>query len=246
MTVLIAEDEYLESSTLELLLNKHYGQMMEKIFVVSNGLDAVQVVKDEHIDLIFIDIHMPVMNGLSALHEIRKIDSQAVVVILTAYGKFEYAKDAITYGVFDYIVKPYSVKTLDETMKRVINTLNSRIAPDAAEPNTEIVKKGKHHRMIERAKAYMNTQLDKPITLTDIANYVGVSHYHLSRCFKDSEDIHLKSYILNKKIEKAKEYLANGYTVAESAYRTGFSDPAYFSKCFKKIVGYPPVDFQKT
>jgi YesN/AraC family two-component response regulator len=244
MTVLIAEDERLESSTLEFLLNKHYGQLIKNIVVVSNGFKAVEAVKKEHIDLIFIDIHMPVMNGLDALGEIRKIDSQAIIVILTAYSKFEYAKDAITYGVCDYIVKPYSVKTLDETMKRVINTLKSRTAHDTTEPD-EMIKKNKNYRMIERAKEYMHLHLAEQMSLVDIANYVGISHCHLSRCFKDSEGIHLKSYLLNERIKQAKEYLFNGYTVAESAYKAGFNDPAYFSKCFKRLVGFPPTSFQK-
>ena len=60
---------------------------------------------------------------------------------------------------------------------------------------------------------------------------------------KNILNMSMGDYIRKKRMDKACQMLQNGYNVSETAYSTGFSDPSYFSKTFKKYVGMSPTDF---
>lgn len=118
MKVLIAEDEPMESRALGMILRQYYLEDIEEIFVADNGRRAVDMVRELRPDLVFMDIQMPVLDGLSASREIRSFDGGVEIIMLTAYSDFEYARQAIGNRTLEYIVKPYSVKTLRATMDK--------------------------------------------------------------------------------------------------------------------------------
>lgn len=131
MNILIAEDELREQKALFLLLNKYYAQYINKIDCVNDGLTALEKIKSQHYDLVFMDIQMPKMLGIDAIKEIRKFNESIKIIIVTAYTEFDYAKKAIQNNVFEYLIKPYSVKTL----KSVMNNLIERFEIEADSKN---------------------------------------------------------------------------------------------------------------
>jgi PAS domain S-box-containing protein len=79
-----------------------------RVFLASNGKEAVEAIKINPIDLAILDIKMPVMDGIEALKEIKKIDQGIEVLIMTGYADLETLKQAVSYhGAFDYILKPF-------------------------------------------------------------------------------------------------------------------------------------------
>lgn len=103
---------------------------------------------------------------------------------------------------------------------------------------------GKH---IAKAKEYIARHYDKAIELSDIAQFLHLSPGYLSILFKDETGINFKDYLINLRIERAKELLENNasMSIAEICALVGYSDQAYFSKQFSRIVGISPSQYRK-
>ncbi|CQR54074.1 response regulator transcription factor [Paenibacillus riograndensis] len=84
-----------------------------------NGRDALKIVEEEVPDLVIADIRMPVMDGLQFIQRLRSAGHQMHCIILSGYADFEYAKQAITYGVAGYLVKPVNIAEMSATLKLV-------------------------------------------------------------------------------------------------------------------------------
>ncbi|OKP76218.1 DNA-binding response regulator [Paenibacillus sp. P3E] len=84
-----------------------------------NGRDALKIIEDEEPELLIADIRMPVMDGLQLIQHLRSADHQMQCIILSGYADFEYAKQAIKYGVAGYLVKPVNIAEMTATLKLV-------------------------------------------------------------------------------------------------------------------------------
>jgi two-component system response regulator YesN len=129
MKVLIAEDELMERLALKLILEKYYSNVIEEILIVENGEKAVETAKNFEPDIIFMDIKMPRLNGIEACKKIREFSTDTKIIIVTAFCDFTYAQQAIKNNVSDYLVKPYSVKSL----KKTVDSILAKLAEDKRE-----------------------------------------------------------------------------------------------------------------
>jgi two-component system NtrC family response regulator len=77
-----------------------------------NGIKALQCIKDQHFDIILLDHKMPGMNGLDVLKEVKRMNPEITVVIISAYGTIERAVEAMEAGAFYYITKPVDLDKL--------------------------------------------------------------------------------------------------------------------------------------
>lgn len=124
--LLIAEDEALERKALRFLLNKYFSQSIEVVDEVNNGRDAVEVALLLKPQIILMDIHMPIMEGLEASSIIKENCPKTEFIILTAFNYFDYAKKAIHIGVSDYLLKPFSNEEFVNSLNKVINKINTK------------------------------------------------------------------------------------------------------------------------
>ena len=115
--VLIVDDEIGPRESLRMILKPHYN-----IFTAENGYTAIQMLRQTEMDVVTLDIKMPGMSGIDTLKEIRLIDPDVMVIIITGYGTLKSAIEAIRYGVFDYIPKPFNVpeimSIIDKSIQR--------------------------------------------------------------------------------------------------------------------------------
>ena len=124
-SILIVEDE----TRIRFLLRDYFAR--EKNFTIyeaENGLEALNIFKEKKIDLIILDIMMPVMDGLTALEKIREV-STVPVILLTAKGQEEDKLQGYDYGADDYMTKPFSpnvlVAKVKALLKRTIESVDS-------------------------------------------------------------------------------------------------------------------------
>src|SRR3989337_1122400 len=100
-----------------MILKPHYN-----IFTAENGYTAIQMLRQTEMDVVTLDIKMPGMSGIDTLKEIRLIDPDVMVIIITGYGTLKSAIESIRYGVFDYIPKPFNVpeiiSVIDKSVQR--------------------------------------------------------------------------------------------------------------------------------
>ena len=102
--ILIVDDEIGPRESLRMILKPNYN-----VFTVENGYAATQMVRQIEPDIITLDLKMPGLSGIDTLKEIREISPDVIVIIITGYGTLQSAIEAIRYGVFDYISKPFNV-----------------------------------------------------------------------------------------------------------------------------------------
>jgi AraC-like DNA-binding protein len=100
---------------------------------------------------------------------------------------------------------------------------------------------------VEKAKAYVMRHVDRPIKITDVAVFIGISDRYLYNLFIKYEGISPKQYINNLKLEKAKKLLSSpNISVTEVAESVGFSDVLRFSHFFSDHAGLSPSKYRKT
>jgi len=96
---------------------------------------------------------------------------------------------------------------------------------------------------IQTAIAYIHHHLDRPICVEEVADEVGMSHYHFVRVFKETMGITPAKFHTQQRIERAKKLLKTGRPIIDVAYDLGFSSQAHFSNVFSKMVGVTPRKF---
>jgi two-component system response regulator (stage 0 sporulation protein F) len=95
-------------------------QPLYEVKTASNGQEALQFLQEGKIDLITLDLKMPGLSGLDVLREIKKMNAEAAVVIITAYGSLTNAHEAIRYGAVDFISKPYNATDILAVVRRTV------------------------------------------------------------------------------------------------------------------------------
>lgn len=113
--VIIVEDEPAIARGLSTLITQNYPDF-EILSVCRNGKEGLEKISQYHPDLVFVDIRMPVMNGLEMIRAMRASGLNTHCVILSGYAEFEYARTAISLHVSDYLLKPVTPDTLNEIM----------------------------------------------------------------------------------------------------------------------------------
>ena len=91
-------------------------------FVASNGADALKIVEKENPHIVFLDIRLPGMSGLSVLDKIKKMCPESMVVIMTAYGTMDTAIEAMRKGAYEYVTKPIDLDMVNELIKRILRS----------------------------------------------------------------------------------------------------------------------------
>lgn len=123
--LLIVEDEWLELSALETIL-QNSNLNFSSIQTADNG-DTVNAILETFVpDIVLMDIHVGVYNGLDLSTAILDLNPDARIIILTAYNQFSYAQKGVQIGVADYLLKPIDTDTLLSTIKKQIQTLDEQ------------------------------------------------------------------------------------------------------------------------
>ncbi len=95
-----------------------------KIITASDGIEAIKHFKEHELDLVLLDLRMPKMNGMQVLKEIKKLNSDIPVIMITAHGTMESAIEAMKIGALDYISKPFEIDELKMQIKKALDIKN--------------------------------------------------------------------------------------------------------------------------
>ena len=118
MNILVVDD----SAMTRMVAKKTLGALgFENIFEGEDGVQALEVFKQNTIDVVFTDWNMPNMNGLELLIEIRKISKDVPVIMVTTEGSRSKVVEAVQHGINDYLVKPFTPATLKEKLTKWVN-----------------------------------------------------------------------------------------------------------------------------
>jgi YesN/AraC family two-component response regulator len=112
--ILAVDDDPLVIETLKIILKKQAGY--EKVLTAGTGKEALDIIAEEKPDLVLLDIKMPGMDGIETLREIRKIDSDLKVIMLTCFGTPELESEARKLGVSDFLRKQLGIEAFLKTV----------------------------------------------------------------------------------------------------------------------------------
>jgi two-component system, response regulator YesN len=342
--IMMIDDEY----AIHLSLRKLVERSDLPIVVTGeaeDGVEALQMLENSRPDIIVTDICMPEMDGLEFIRRVRESHPQMHFIILSGHDNFEFARQALRYGVSDFLLKPIDPAQFHTTLERAYRELDNRkarfsrqtewtlaqqrykarlaellysadeqgaleqireimtlfetrgpeevslsryahmllqdllsaleergllLAMDIGEDqwpqddplacNSQIQDKvkemlalikgsrnlGSRHN-IQKAKRYIEENYAmEDLSLQEVADSVGMSVTYLSRTFKSETNMNFVKYLVQVRMEKARELLAESELSAqETAYRVGFSDYVHFSKTFKKFHGLTPSAYRK-
>ena len=114
-TILIAEDEEKMRRVLEVNLQDQY-----RVLLAKDGEEALRLFKENEINLLLTDMKMPEKDGLSLLHEVKRLRPEIPVILITAYGTIESAVSAMKEGATDYLLKPIKMEEIELVIQRVL------------------------------------------------------------------------------------------------------------------------------
>lgn len=213
-----------------------------------SGREGLELIEREKPHIVFTDISMANIDGLTMLASIKSRNEHMQVAILTGYRDFDYAQKAISLGVCRFLLKPSKMDELEEAMDAMTSRLNE--LPDDSESFTEeqeILDSPSNNFIVKNALAYIEEHYTEKMKLSDVAEHTYVSQWHLSKLLNRQTG---KSFsdILNKiRIDKAKELLKNpSLRIGDIAEEVGFSDMAHFSRVFKKVEGISANEYRNT
>lgn len=127
LKVLIVDDQAGVRFLLEIVVR----ESGHEAYMAQNGLEAIEMARSIHPDLIFMDVRMPLIGGLEALGKIKATNPEIQVIIMTAYGSEQTVSDALKKGAWCYIAKPFDVNEIKELLIKFVNEYDNNEKPKA-------------------------------------------------------------------------------------------------------------------
>ena len=222
--------------------------------VAHDGYEGMDIIRSEKPDIIFSDICMPKLNGLRMIAGLKSEFPNLQITILTGYREFEYVQEAIKLGVTRFLLKPSKMNELYEAiecMTEKLKTLTTTETP-AEEPveEHEPDKSNLSHNeangfIVNKAMEYIQEHYKEKIYLVDVADYVFVSQWHLSKLLNKHTGSNFSELLNGIRVNKAKELLKDqSMRIYDIAEEVGFQDLAHFSRVFKKMEGISANEYR--
>lgn len=249
--VLVADDEPIERMMLAKTLQKMVGDTCQ-IYEAKNGREALEVFEQEKIQIAILDIEMPGINGLEAAQMMRERREECVIIFVTAYDNFSYAKQAISVRAIDYILKPYESKELVyavEEGKRLIDKYFSNGNVQESEEDTIITEDNIGDVRISLAREtienYIKAHYMDDISMHDLARVMNYSDAHFCKLFKQCFKVNFTAYLTEYRIGIAKKMLEDPrLNIKDIGNASGYTDSNYFARVFKRIAGCTPTEYR--
>jgi two-component system response regulator YesN len=242
-SILLVEDEHAIRAGLKKLVEEVI-QGFEVKWVAGNGKEAMDMLCGQVPDVLITDIRMSEWNGLQLIERLREKSSDLLVLLISGYSDFEYAKQAIRLGVLGYLLKPVDRVELTQYLSKITKILDARAHP----PHLlqDVSKETKQERpIIRKVKEFIGERLDQEISLQYISEQVGLNPQYLSSMFKLETGQNFNDYVTEMRMNKAKHLLKNSnLKIYEVAELVGYMNPKHFMASFKQSVGMTPTQFR--
>lgn len=243
MRIVIVEDEQRAREGLAKLITS-LSDEYEVVGQAGNGQAALDLILKHLPDVVFTDIKMPVMDGITMTRMARAHGITSQFVVISAYGDFDMARQFISLGIAEYMLKPITKESLELTLKRLqirlgggnINAKESRAALREQYPDA--------HPLILKTLDIIERCYSGKINQKELAQELNVSAEYFSYLFAKNTGETFSNFIRDYRIEQAKYLYRSGeIDKKEVPYAVGFSDAKYYCQVFKKVTGETPSEY---
>lgn len=199
---------------------------------------------------------MPGFSGLELAQMVKERSMDVAVVLLSGFSEFEYARSAMRYGVYEYLLKPVSPNELMETMHNVMHRLEQkRFEQKLLSQKDEF---GEKHDAVSQVNSLfvqssgaiksiltdIAQNYEQNISLSDLAEKYHFSESYISRKIKKETGYTFVDILNGIRLMCAASLLKTGEKISDVCEKTGFNDQHYFSQLFKKTFGCTPSNYR--
>lgn len=231
MKLIIVEDEQRARRGIKniiLSISSEYEIVAE----ATNGKNALELIKTLKPDAVFTDVKMPFMDGLTLIREVRKLGMDTKFVIISAYEEFDYARQAITLGVSQYLVKPLIMEDIEGALTAIQDKEEDIKRPQLMDRYPDA------HPIILHALKIIEERYSDTLNQKELARDLGISPEYFSSLFSKNIGESFVKFLRNYRIEIAKSlYCHSDIPKEEVPGRVGFMDEKYYRRVFKEVTG---------
>jgi CheY-like chemotaxis protein len=232
--VLVVDDEPRTLEMHAMIVQSHSSS--NRVLKARNGQEALDILRREIVDLILLDLQMPLMDGFEMLEAMRALESFRHIPVIVVTGKVLTESDMsrLNEGVAAVLAK--GLFSIEETISHISSALEHKrkLSEEA-------------RRLVRLAMGYIHRNFAEPISRGDIARQIGISEDHLTFCFRKELGTTPMTYLQRYRIQQAKSLLKNSQqTITDIALSVGFSDSGYFSRIFHRETGLSPEAFRRS
>ncbi|WP_068614848.1 response regulator transcription factor [Paenibacillus tuaregi] len=223
-----------------------------RVECVENGVEALEWLSRETAHLLITDVCMPEVSGLDLISALREHPFQPVAVVISGHAEFEYVQAALRLGAVNYLLKPIEKQELLEVVRQALKLEEERsrvgmmerlVDPKLLELDEQ---HGRFGEPVKEAVEYIEKHLEEPLTLAHLAARLHLNASYFSVLFKEQTGIPYTEYITRRRIQRAKELLAQTrLPVGEIAERVGYRTDKYFIKVFKQQERVSPSRYRQ-
>ncbi|KPL17496.1 MAG: hypothetical protein AMS26_00870 [Bacteroides sp. SM23_62] len=212
------------------------------VMLFNSPLKALEVIKQKDFDLIICDIMMPEMNGIDVIDKIHSdiMTSHFPILVMTAAAEKYVELKGYESGAVSYLAKPFKIEELKIKIKSILSfrrELIKRYGSSEELTVEEITHTARDEQFLKKAYEVVNANIENiDFDVDQFCSNMNMSRTLLHTKLKYITGHSTTEFIRTIRLRKAYVYLKKGdYTVSEVAYKCGFKDPNYFSKCFTKM-----------
>ncbi len=246
-TMLIVEDN------VELLdLMFHIFSRRFQVLIAHHGVEALEVMKSHEIDIVISDVMMPEMDGLTLCRQLKtNIETSHIpVILLTAKNSPDDRVECYNAGADGYIAKPFELKVLEARISNFLANKQVRqkeFVEDTTSDTEKLDVSPIDQQFIDRLIAVIEEKMsDDELDVNMLADAACMSKSSFYRKVKAITGISPVEFVRNIRMKHAVSLLQDEeMSIADVAYAAGFSNPKYFSTCFKEQFGVSPKEYRK-
>lgn len=237
-----------------------YNNLIDSYQVIEadDGVEALEKIHSDTPDIIVTDLMMPRMDGIELIDKVRHdfTISHIPIVMLTAKHSPDDRVKAMEFGADGYITKPFSIELL---LARIDNLLTQRrklfekFSTQSARNKAvelvveDVVVTDRDEEFMREVMTWLGANVENSeLTIDQLAAHLGMGRTTMYNKLKSLTGKSPVELIKEYRITKSKLLLRTGqFSVSEVAYQVGFSDPGYFSRCFREIFHMSPAEYLK-
>jgi len=245
---LIVEDEnILRKNLLDKVLGS-LGGSLKCLGEASDGEEALILSERLAPDILVTDLQMPILGGLKLIERLRSLDPGVKILIVTGFGEFEYARQAIQFGVSDFLLKPVETDLLEAALRRILLEL------EAEDKSTDDVfglpvshSHGNLKALADEIETFLSLNLTSEHSLDSISRRFRLNPPYLLKFYKRFKGLTPMRQLTLFRIVAAKHLLFRNdrLEIKQIANLVGYDDPLYFSRVFSRETGLSPSAYQQ-
>lgn len=238
--LLIVDDEYHSRNTLSSCF-PWSSVGFQVVGQACNGKEALEFIRDHSVDVILCDILMPVLSGIELAKQLFGEKTAPIIVFLSGHREFEYAQQAVNYGVRFYVVKPARFEELSQVFTTLKDELQYR--QNTSLPNS-IIELEHQDLIIEKISHYIEENY-RTASLKGASQNLYMNPCYISQIFKERTGHNFSDFLMETRMKKAAQFLKNpSCKIYDISNLIGYTQPKNFTRAFKVYYGMSPKDYR--